>query len=675
LKRLLLLVLVLAVLSVVAFSWFLYWPLEGSVDRVASLVPAEIDFVYQASWPEMRATGWIDRNVVEHPVHPSFEVGAIVEALEDVRAEIARVNETIPLAALRMDLERDFLSGPVVAAGRFCGGASPEEGPPRWREILLLARVTARMKVNLAALRLGPVRSRTGPGVAIEPRAGYLRIELKDVVPTDRRQRACEGGHERPPENLWYLARVKDVMAVTNSEDLAEKVAALGRGEGQRAIDRPGFELKPTTGGISAVVDVVPLRSYLNRLLSGPDARGGSAAFLGRFTTVDALDRMNASVEPAGPDGLRAFADIRHIPSDLHPQVRAAYALPPTPFAEGIASMVPAKDTIAVAHLETPPENLLAALYESLSPSDRRLWEDNLKDASARAKAEGRKGYASVSEFLDDLASKLDTTSGVAVARLSSVFDQVEYADWFSPDDPKPTQVVAVVANVRPALGNTAEERRKVVDEFLADRVAILGLEPPEPAVRDGVPYSRMRLKTQIRDLEHVKPAYLVFEGRLVLASHEDYLFAILDTMRGAPGSASLASTEEFRAATSPLPRNVTVGLYANVAELRRVLWDYRNQWVHEAHPDDRYAIDLRARLLRTAASRGPVSAEETERINEEVDREVDRYRAEQYAVFLEERRRQLEDLRRLRAAAVSLSAGGNEVLRGGAVVLLNPPD
>jgi hypothetical protein len=675
LKRLLIVVLVLVVLGVAAFSWFLYWPLEGSVALVESLVPAEVDFVYKASWPRIRATGWVQRNFVEHPVHPSTDVAPLVQGIDDVRAELDRVNASIPLGALRMDLERDFLAGDVVAAGRFCGGTQPKEGAPRWREVLLLARVTPRMKVNLSALRQGFVRSRTGPDVSIEPRAGYLRLELKNVLVTDRRSRGCEGGHEAPPENVWYLARVKDVMAVTNSEDLAEKVAALGRGEGQRAVDRPGFRLGETTGGVSAVVDVLPLRSYFNRALAGPDSQGLSA-FLGRFLTVDALDRMNATAEPAGPDGLRAFADIRHIPSDLHPQVQEAYRLPPTSFAQGVANLVPAKDTFLVAHLETPPVNLFTALYESLSPSDRRLWEDNLRGIAATAKAEGKPGYGSVREFFDELASKLDTTTGVAFARLSSVYDQVEYATWYPQDDPNPQFAVAIVAGVKPALGATPEERRKNVDEFLADRVALLGFDPPEPAVRDGVPFSRMRFRTQFRDIEHVKPAYLVFEGRLVLASHEDYLFAILDTMRGgASAPVSVAASEEFRAVASPLPEAVTVGLYVNVAEVRKVQWDYRNQWVHRTYPDDRFAIDLRTRLERTAASRGPVSDAEREKIFDEVDREVARYREEQYPVFIEERRRQLEDLKRLRAAAVTLTAGGNEVLRGGAVILFNPPE
>jgi hypothetical protein len=677
LKRLLIVALVLAAIGVAAFTWFFYWPLEGSVARVEDLVPAEVDFVYRANWAEIRRTGWVDRNVLETPIHPALEARPVIDSLlSELQRMFDQVNASIPVAFLRLDLERDFLSGDVIAAGRYCGGTNPKDGPPQWREILGVVRLSSRAKMDVAALRHSFIREQSGPDAAIEERAGYLRVTVRTIVPSDRRKRGgCEGGYERPPENLWYVARVKDVLAVTNSEDLVEKVVALGRGEGARAVDRPGFELKPTDGGISAVVDIVPLRSYLNRALAGPDAQR-FAAFLGRFTTIEALDRMNATLEPEGPDGLIATADIRHVPSDLHPAVKEAYAKPPRAFADGIARIVPEKDTVAVVQLETPPLNLLSALYDFLPPDDRALWDNNIRQIGNERAKEGKTGYGGIQEFFAELAGKLDTTTGIAVARLSSVYDHVRYADWFSNEDPQPMSVGAVVVHVREAIGSTPEERRKNVDEFLSDRAALLGFAPPEPATRDGIPYSRLNLRIQVRDLENVKPAYLVFEDRLIIATHEDYLFAILDTMRGgASAPTSVAASETFRATTAPLAKDVTVGIYVNVAEAQKQLWDYRNRWVQREHPDDRHAIEYRARLRSTYQSRGPVGEAEEAKINDEVDREVERYRVEEYPRFLEERRRQIDDLGRLRSGAITLVAGGDVVLRGGAVVLLNPRD
>ena len=677
LKRLAIVLVVLLVVGVAVFSWLVYWPLEGKVATLEGLVPADVDFVYKATWEDVRSTGWVDRNVLDAPVHPSLDVrGQVRDGLRSLREQFDQINASIPVAAFRLDLERDFLGGPAVVAGRWCGGTSPKDGPPRWREILAIVRMSTVARVDIALLRQGFVRSRAGPQAVIENLGDYLKITARDVPVSDEKARAgCEGGYVRPPENVWFLGRVKDALVLTNSEDLASKAVALGRGNGERAIDRPGFELKPTAGGVSAVIDVVPLRSYLNRALSGPEA-GAYAAFLGRFTTIDALDRMNATLAPQGPDGLQAFADVRFIPSDLHPKVGETYRLPPRSFAESFVRLVPAKDTVAVAQVETPPRNLLDAVFDLVPPDGRRLWESNVREIAAKRVAAGQKGYTGVAEFFDELAQRIETPTGIAVARLSNVFDRVQYADWFSPDDPPPGAAAALFVRVKGELGSTPEERRKSVDEFLSDRAALLGFAPPVPAERDGVPYSRLELQVKVRDLEHLKPAYVVFEDQLVIATHEDYLFSIIATMRGGPEAPpSVAASDSFRASVSPLPQEVTIAVWVNADEARRLLWDYRNKTVHERHSDDAHA---KATLARLRSQHGggarQLPPEVQEKIYEEVDREVDRFRREEYAGFVAEVREGLDAWSRFRAASFAISAGRDDMLRAGAVLLLHPP-
>ena len=73
LKRLGLVLLILVVLGVALFTWLAWWPLEGSVDQMVALVPADVDFVLRGSWKGIKETGWLQENIVEHPVVPELE--------------------------------------------------------------------------------------------------------------------------------------------------------------------------------------------------------------------------------------------------------------------------------------------------------------------------------------------------------------------------------------------------------------------------------------------------------------------------------------------------------------------------------------------------------------------------------------------------------------------------
>ncbi len=70
--------LVLGAIGVAGFTWLAYWPLEGKIERVEALVPAEVEFLYRTNWAELKAGGWIQRNVFDHPVHPKLDPKQIV---------------------------------------------------------------------------------------------------------------------------------------------------------------------------------------------------------------------------------------------------------------------------------------------------------------------------------------------------------------------------------------------------------------------------------------------------------------------------------------------------------------------------------------------------------------------------------------------------------------------
>lgn len=696
-KRLLVVVLVLGVAGLAGFSWFAYWPFEGRVDRVDALVPADVDFAYRTSWKELRAAGWVSRNVVDHPVHPALDPGKVVvgdrgetllRALDRLPEQEAQVNESVP-APLRVlqglvfgssefRVEKDLLAGEVVAAGRWCSGGSPKQGPPRWRELLLLTRVTPVVKFAFEAVRHDFVRERALARPDLEVQAtsdGLLRVELRDLR-LPRKRETCEGGFEVGPMNVWWVARVKDVIAVSNAEDLAAKVKELGAGAGERFVDRDGLDVERPEGALAAALDLAGLHSWLNRLFSDEDASAWSA-FLGKFVAVGSLDRAAATVQPLD-DGLAVRAEVRYRTEALRAfkDVAATYDLEPEPVDQGsVLRLIPAKDTALVAQVRTPPRALLRALYGNLSKSDQRLVTSRVREIGARRRAEGLTGYDDAEGFLDDLAEQVGSTTAVAVARIPSVFTDDMYKTWYLESDPVPAPAFAVIVRIRDG------SRQEDADEFLADRVAALGFRAPEPVTSpDGIAYSRLRMEVVPAEYALYQPAYKVYDRHLVLATREELLLDVLRVMRGGPDAPpSVAASEDFRATMRSLPARATVALYVQGDAMRALLWDLRNPMVRAAHDEDDHKMTYQARRIaeigRAGGGRVDLTPELQERVRKDVAEEMERFRTEGYATFVAEFRRDLDATKRIAAVGLVIAADrANERLDTGLRLLLRPP-
>jgi hypothetical protein len=679
LRRILVALVVLAIVAVAGFWWIAYSPFEGRVGEVVDLVPADVEFVYRGSWKEIRERGWVQQHLIDRPVLPELEslkdlrersgLARVEDQIESGLPGIVKKARSVVFGADSFRVDRDLLAGEVVAAGRWCGGGSPQKGPPQWRELLLLTRVTSQVRFTVAALRHDFVRQRALPPDADLSMSvtdeGILRVELHDPALRSRRRETCEGGSEMAPVDVWYVLRVKDVLAVSNSEDLIRRTAEVAAGTGERAVDRQGFAMPPAEGGISAFVDLERLRSYFERFFSEGEGMQAFSTFVGKFLAVDSLDRATGRLVPLpSGDGALASAEVEYSPDRLRlfKDVEATYALTPRAVSEGIPSMLPAKDTIAVAELTTPPATLFKAIYENLSKDERRLVEERVREIGARRRESGDKGYSSVGEFLDELAAQLTTHTGVAISRISSVMDKTKYATWYLSDEPAPKPGFTVLVGI-PA-GRTPEE----VDKFLSDRVAALGFRPPERVPYRGDPkvtYARLPLEIpkeddsgsiRLADLELYNPAYFVGNGWLVLSTREEYLQQVISILRKEPDAPeTVLASRGFDAAMHDLSPDATLAVYVEGNELRKYLWDLRNPSVRAAHPDDEHAKEFRLSLHEKARREG--KAINLVAINDEVDKEMERWRREEYPRFVEKWRQQLERWRRFGGAGFVLAA------------------
>jgi hypothetical protein len=694
LKRLLIVALVLGVLGLIAFTWLFYWPLEGGQDKVEDLVPGSADFLLKTTWAELRNTGFVQTNVRDEPLAPDRRKvwrDQIQPQLDQVGAIESQVNAQIPLGLTRLSIENDIFPGEIVISGRFCRDIGPPR-PPSWRELLLLFRTGWKGKL-FAGLSHEFIRDRVneqGQGVTITPTddADIFKLVFRNVPVSDARTRTgCGDGFIMPPENVWYGARIRDVLAFSNSETLIARAVDLGRGTGTDSFgERPGFSLDAPSGSIAAAVDLGPMHLYLRRLieLGGPRMRA-----VKDFLDMDSLDRLNGYVALASTDMLAGRARIRLAPGGLNAAVQEAYSGPPLDLRAGLASYVPAEDTYAFVQLRTDPQHLLMSIYRHvLSEDEQHLWDDNLRNQDERL-------YPDVETFLRDVASRLGDSVGISFARLSELYDTVTYPSFASENlevDPNPgAGAIAFVIPLR-TVGSAKE-----VDEFLAQRVHLMGFSSElERVEHAGFTYTKLKFQ-QLQDAANfrlIRPAYILVQDRLVLATHETYLRKILDVYAEAAKHPPLSADPTFRTTMEGLPEKGHLSAWLDLEKVTRVppratdlanqpdppggprglLWDQRKRWLEVEKDPTAKARELRAAIKQQRFGNRPLDNDEEDRLDAEVAAQMKPYEA-RYAEFLEERRAQIAGLRRGRALGLVLQGHGSEPITAEAVILFRPAD
>ncbi len=709
LRRLLLILLVVGIVLLAAFTWIAYWPLEGSVESVAGLVPGDVDAVFRTSWQGVKETGWLQENVIEAPIVPQLsdfaeqlrlafervrkaqEAGVpardpeamrrggddLGSAIEMMLQNEKQINDQIPLGITTFSFEDDVLGDELVFAQRFCAGADPRQGPPTWREFLLLTRVSWKAKF-VSALKHGFVRNNLDPNLKVEAVGdGIFKFTLLNVPVMTPRQRQCGDGTLRPPNNTFYLTRVKDVLGISNSPTLIGQVADLGAfpDSGRSYLDRPHVELDLDRGAVAASMDVQPIENYLVRAL---ETYGRPYTILRRYLTVTALHRLNGAMLLPSRDQVLAHARIRYHPAQLGPGVGEVYALQPEAPGSAVAGLVPQEDTFAALLLRTQPGQLLSGIFQDiLTPAQQQLWRDNLRRM-------GR--YEDIEDFFGEFAAKLSNTAGIAMARMSDPYDTLDYPGFWV-DDPEqyPSPGFGAIAMMVHLNRDTSPAE---LDQYLAERVPLLGGSPElEKVEYRGLTYTRIGLQMEAADFAHVSPAWILAQEHFIFASNETYFRKILDTIVDPRAHPPLKESVAFRAAMDKLPSKVHVALFVDLERLFRVppstepgeqprgfLWDGRNDWVNANHNPSLAAADYRRRReaeIRQRTNSPVLTMQQEVELDKEVGRHLDEH-MEHYRDFIEEYRLELARYGRLRALGLGILAS-RDILTADLAVLFRP--
>ncbi len=669
LKRLLILVVILGVIGVGGFTWFCYWPFEGDVDDMLELVPEDVEFVLRADYEDLEGTGWVQTNVLDDPLHPSLAENA-AKGIEDAKLQMAdlegQINANIPLAFAQFGVVDDVLKGELCIAGSWCRGLGPDRGPPSWKEILVMTRVSWKTRC-VAALKHDFIRNKLGPRLKVDAEDDEiyrLTFPFMPVLPESQRM-GCGDGAVIPPRNQWYLRRVKDVLAISNSKRLIRGVAELTReGGGARSFaSRPGFDIELRPGRVTAAVNVEPLHSYLTSAFDYYPALKP----IRRFFPPKALEKLSGSISLAGSDLIKGGGKISYIGQRAPEVQRNVYALPERAVREGIAEFVPAKDTFAVLSLRVEPKYLLSSIVnDMLEPGDRRLWQDNLQKMG---------GFDTLDDFFTDLSTRIGTEAMIALGRLSGTFDKINIDNfWDGSVDPMPA--LAVMVRIKEGASQTE------LEDYISSKVPLLGFSDKMGRLKfKGFMYMRAKLKAKVLDYALVSPCFMLANDFLVISTNETYMRQIIETIADRKVKA-IETDDTFRVTMATLPARGHVGLFLDLEKLSRIprtarpedslpgsgtrgfLWDKRNRWVIvERDPRD-FAIktrkELQARYRKTNGNR-PLSKQQEEAIEKEVDRKVQEH-YDLYSNFEEEYRKQLEGLRRLRGVGLVLGATDTDI-------------
>ena len=639
----LLVVLALAVLVVV---WPVLGvnPLEGRVEKLWNVTSNEVDFFVR--FPAAR--------VLDEPVVRSLEadplfapVGELRRQLQNATERVAReVNPQIPLGLFEIDVREDLFGREMAVAGRIQG----DYANPRLDNFLFMTRVAPWARF-LSALKRGFVRDRI-PGLddRIQVVKGlYLRVELDDAT-TQALQaiRSIRGGRVHPM-NVVFLARIGDVVLVSDSDLWIEH--ALAGGANVLPAD-PWFEsdfLRRSLGGDAAEAYV---RYNLTQSLlahHGAPGAGRPLSFLTEIVPVPIVGDLTVQVE-AKPGNRVDFMVDNHPPGDGFKAVRPEqrqylqeiydaekvdlrFELGP----EGIGRFIPRTRTVAAAVARAPNRALIQLAQGSMTPQAR-------EDMDADIRALSKQQYRGFADLADKILQGVDDVHLVIVHR-PSIYERTTFSTYRDPPGAEqvPDGQFSYTLISRLKDSTRAQE---VVDRLKAN-LSSINLEYTGQHESGLFETAKLKVGTFAQSL--IVPAFGAVEkdGRYVFVS---------TSVEGAEAVIKAAKFENERfvgredvaAAIAHLPVEATLGVLTDGQLLREGLWSFVRDYATEK-------LRIPSALEEYVKDREAAGVDPTD---DEIENFKQSYVVNNYADYREEWERGIAWLRNFGPIAFSLNLG-----------------
>ncbi|MHC4163935.1 MAG: hypothetical protein ACYSUM_17550 [Planctomycetota bacterium] len=421
----------------VAFVWLILGvsPLEGDVDRLWELVTSEVHFFVRFPGSRVLHTD-LAQGLQDKPGYAFL--GEVRDDLAELTRQVARdVNPQIPLGLVEVDFERDFVGKEMAIAGTI--GA--DYSRPRLDNFVVLTRIAWYGRF-VSALKEGWVRKGLPDGARLEWRKGsYFRYALDAEQARLLAQiRAQRGG--RPPGNDIYIARIKDVLILSDAPEWIEDAI---RG-GQKMLKADAwFETEFIRRHRPDDIELF-LRHHMtaNMMIQhGNPERGGSLAPISRVVPWSMTGDMTVQARLQS-DGL-AVRLSNEPPPEGYSKVTKEHLqnlyerekgdLRRDLSENGIGKLAPRRRAVGVAVFHADPEDLVDLILDYMSRSDRSNLEDQVRDTGRKRNSRFRDVRSLLAELTEDL-----TDTHMVVINRPSVFETASFTSFVDPDWPPTPQ-------------------------------------------------------------------------------------------------------------------------------------------------------------------------------------------------------------------------------------------
>jgi hypothetical protein len=619
----------LFVVLVVLFWIFCFNPFEGDLEHLDGLVPNKfagrgVSYVIRApSLETLSDSAFFAERVRTSPGWRNLEKGLNLDQLLFDQIRDTEQQVRVALGGLvEFNVMDDVFGREVLVAGDI------DFDDPRASPYLFLTRISWKMKF-LDLLGYDSVRERVNqPGrFTIRAKRDWFEIVIEDPA----------WKNDPEEELIYYLARVRDVLAFSNDLDLIKDAVFLrDMSVESLRVRHPGYQGSLPFGSEGRVasawfdVDVLDKNEKLSELLR-PDAtepREIEDLFL---ELLPPHTQYDASFELDLDDGDRLttsirFAKPKRTPKHLMSFYRGDWFENGDIISE-LGRFAPEKRTIALGALSIDPVAFLTMIYTYQHPDLQKLVGDELVKAGLT-----HEGLA------EDLGRYMKGPVGLILTRINEKVDGLDFDNESKGD----------AVNPRPAVHLTMRFRNMShishFLEYLADQAEHLpvGLERvAEPL--DGLPdvqYFNLPFKFAEEDDPLLAPAIAIQGDRFFFSTNGEELLLVL--RRAAAGEkGTLAASAAVRRLAEQPPTDSGLLLVCSGGPLRSYLNDLRHTKAMAA-ADEIVTNQTKLARIRAEASRAETvdGGEFTRQVSEAIERRVsewvDTTRTEEFEKGLE---------------------------------------
>lgn len=568
------------------FAFALFDPIfMGSVDRLESLLPGDskecVTYFLQAKWGDLRTSDFFRSSFLDNPIRDKVEESFRLE--QDLYGPIAeietQINDGLPGFLGEFSILEDLAGKEIVVAGYLTGKGDNVDDKIRNSPFVALTRISFKAKF-IEALKYGFVRDQI-PG--LRQRADWFEYDLVEGA-----------GQERPERDRYrYFARIKDVLAVSNDEELIEKVTQFGSSSGlsrESLAQHWWYYYDARSPGeespISLWVRLSQADIDLGRILDDYHGKrkGGPADFLRSLFPVPYTTSVlvRAGAEDTNRMPIHGVIRLRDKFPEAYAHIDGVHKL------EGIdirkaageaAELIPKDGTFAFSWLKMAPRDFFKSFFSSLDEEMRVMM---FGEAALPGASNGDQWD------IDDMSGRLGDwfEEGVTVAMTRNPkSDEIDLDNWDG-GEPLPLPTLILALKVRSGLSSK-------IPAFLTKNESRFGWGAPEKKPSSIGELYRLPVKGLDKTLAFQSPAFALVNGTFLFSTNIDGLRSTLDVIAGK--AEPLSELASFNEAVETVNKVGNTFLFVDGERLMPYLRDRRYSYAFDETSFDKYEFRKQA--------------------------------------------------------------------------------